>query len=70
MKAFLDCEFDETRQEPVVVLSNGGGIRQQTCFYLHGDLVCVVVVGYPVGSAAYRAYMSYLAGAVGAGCAA
>ena len=62
MRAFLECEFDQTRQEPVVLLPNGGGIRQQTCFYLRGELVCVVVVGYPVGSAAYRAYMAHLAG--------
>lgn len=61
MRAFLDCAFDEARQGDVVVMPDGRGIRQKTSFYLRGVLVCVVVVGYPVGSAAYQAYLDSLA---------
>ena len=62
MKAFVDCQVDEARHEDVVVLPHGGGIRQKTCMYWRGELVCVVTVHYPVGSAAYLAYMTYLNG--------
>lgn len=70
MKAYVDCQVDAVSHEDVVVFPHGGGIRQKTCMYWRGELVCVVTVAYPVGSAAWRAYMAYLGGDVGAGVAA